>query len=78
MDWLKKLKKPNPEWRKRKLCFFYDQKNEIVQEWIAAELQDSYVICETMSLQTCYEVPKDLIAQFMKEKRLDDTELSCA
>jgi hypothetical protein len=79
MGWFKKVKKPKIEfWRRRRLCLFYDKKNQIVQEWIAVELETKYVICEIMAYQICYEVPRALVKLFMEENRLDDTELSCA
>jgi hypothetical protein len=35
-------------------------------------------MCETAGLQVCYQIPKPLIMLFMKEKKLDNTKLSCA
>jgi hypothetical protein len=78
MGWFKKLKKEELLWKRVKLCFFYDQDDEVVQEWCAADVGDYYIVCETAGLQVCYKVPKPLIALFMREKGLDDTKLSCA
>ncbi len=77
MGWLKKLKTPKIMWTERKLCFFYNKRNEIVQEWIAVDVGAAYIVCEIMGLQVCYQVPKPFVKLFMKEKKLDDTELSC-
>jgi hypothetical protein len=72
---VQKMKLP---WKKRKLCFFFDDKGEVIQEWIGTDLGASYVICETMGVQVCYQIPKPLIGLFKKEKKLDNTKLSCA
>jgi hypothetical protein len=76
MGWLKKLGK-REMWKRRKLCFFYEN-DEIIQEWFGADLGTHYIICEVAGLQVCYEVPKLLVRSFMKEKGLGDAELSCA
>jgi hypothetical protein len=73
MGWLKKLM-----WKRRKLCYFIDRKGEVVQEWFAADVGAYYVVCEVAALQVCYQVPRALMFIFMKEKKLDDTKLSCA
>ena len=72
MGWLKKRM-----WKRRKLCYFLEG-NEIIQEWVAADIGNDYIVCETMGLQVCYQIPKPLIRMFMKEKGLGNAELSCA
>jgi hypothetical protein len=79
MGWLKKLEKlENQMWKKQKLCFLIDKRGEVVQEWFGVDMGTFYILCEVAGLQVCYEVPKLLIGLFMKEKKLDDTKLSCA
>jgi hypothetical protein len=75
MDLLKKLRKGF--WKKRKLCFIYENNGEINQEWFGVDMGAFYILCEVAGLQVCYEVAKPLVAAFMREKKISG-ELSCA
>jgi len=78
MGWLKKLR--NRElWSTKKLCFLLDEdNNEIIQEWVLADLGTSYVVCETAGRQRCWKVPKPLIHVFLRQKGVTKVKISCA
>jgi hypothetical protein len=79
MGWFKKLKRASTSqlWKRRRLCFFRDEEGEIVQDWFVVDMGLRYILCGVAGLQMCYEVEKPLLGLFMKEKKLNNVELSC-